>query len=137
MKPQEIDDNLKSHFLNLYSIALSDTQIDTTELELLYKFGKERGVTQDDIAQIILHPAEVEFTIPDDVLQKIEYLYDFARMIWADKKVDEFEEIALRKFCLKFGFEEQNVPTICEFLIDEAKKETPQEEVIAQVKENL
>jgi hypothetical protein len=132
-----MDEVLKSHFLNLYSVALSDCQVDTTELELLYKFGEERGIPKEDIEKVILHPHKVSFTIPEDILKKIEYLYDYARMIWADKKVDPFEEATLIKFCIKFGFEKKNAKGIADFLIEEAKKDTPKAEVFQIVNQNI
>jgi len=132
-----IDTELKSHFLNLYSVALSDTQVDEKELEYLFNFGKERGVEKEEIEELILHPDKIVFTIPEDVLKKIEYLYDFARMIWADNKVDEYELTALEKFCKKFGFEKENIEIIMKFLLEEAKSNTDKIDVINKVKENL
>ena len=55
MKQINLDPYLKSHFLNLYSIALSDLEVETTELELLYKFGEQRGITKNEINDIIIN----------------------------------------------------------------------------------
>ncbi len=137
METKQIKSELKSHFLNLYSIALSDTEIDTTELEFLFQFGQERGVPKEEIEDLILHPDKIKFNIPADTLKKIEYLYDFAKMIWADGKVDEYEEVALKKFCLKFGFEKENIDALVKFLIEEAKKYTSNTEIIDIVQQNL
>lgn len=35
-----MEEKLKGHFLNLYHMALSDTEVDTTELEMLYLIGE-------------------------------------------------------------------------------------------------
>lgn len=123
----------KSHFLNLYSIALSDTQIDTTELMLLYEFGKDRGIEKERIDELLLNADKVRFTIPDDLLIKISYLYEFALMIWADEKVDEFEVNALKKFCYKFGFKEENIDLLSDFLLQEAKENKDPENVLQRV----
>ena len=132
-----IPHGLKSHFLNLYSIALSDTQVEVKELEFLYRFGQDRGVSKDELDEIILHPDKISFQIPEDVFRKIEYLYDFAKMILADGIVDEFEITSLKKFCIKFGFKRDNIERLCEFLIDEAKHDTPLDELLKVVKQNL
>lgn len=134
---QELDSELRSHFLNLYSLALCDTQVDTSELEMLFNFGQERGVSKEEIEKIILYPNQIRFTVPIDILKKIEYLYDFARMIWADKRIDEYEYLTLQKFCNRFGFEESNSAEIATFLIEEAKKDTPKIKVIEIVEENI
>lgn len=134
---QIIDDELKSHFLNLYAMALTDTQVDTTELEMLFIMGEERGIAKEEIQNLILYPDQVRFSIPNDTIVKMEYLYDFARMAWVNGEIDEYEEIALTKFCIKFGFEPENAPKITDFLIEEAKKGTDKTLLLELVKQNL
>ena len=129
-----MDKDLQSHFLNLYAIALSDTQVDTTELALLYEFGRSRGIAEAAIESILVRPDETRFEIPDDLLKKIEYLYEFAQMIWADGKVDDYERVALEKFCRKFGFAEEVLVELTTFLLDSAGKKTPLSEVLDTVR---
>jgi hypothetical protein len=74
---------LQSHFLNLYAMALSDTQIDTVELEVLCKIGQEKGVEKSEIDHLILNPDKVKFSFPESLDEKIIYLYDFAKIIYA------------------------------------------------------
>jgi hypothetical protein len=137
MQTTLLNHELKSHFLNLYFLALSDTQIDTTELEMLFKLGQDRGIEKEEIEKIILHPDSFKFTIPQDPLTKIEYLYDYVTMILADGKIDEHEQLTLKKFCIKFGFDERNVPAIMQFLIEEAMNGTDKHVIIEQVKQTL
>jgi hypothetical protein len=132
-----LDNEQKSHFMNLYAMALTDTQIDTIELEMLFKMGEDRGIPKEEIQKLILFPDQVKFSIPSDTLVKMEYLYDFARMAWANGEIDKYEEIALIKFCNKFGFEEANAPKIAQFLIEEAKKGTDKQSLLELVKQNL
>lgn len=123
----------ESHFLNLYSIALSDTEVDTTELIKLYEFGEKRGFDKQAIDELLLNADHVSFTIPDELLKKIELLYEFAQLIWADGRVDEYERTALMKFCFKFGFEKENVEELADFLLDEAKRNTEIDELKEKV----
>jgi uncharacterized tellurite resistance protein B-like protein len=132
-----METSLKGHFLNLYHIALSDLQVATTELEMIYKIGEEKGVSRAEIDEIVISPDSVKFTAPESVLEKIESLYDFARIAWADGKIDENEERIMTLFCTKFGFELENVPTIVKFLLEEAQKETSKEIIFKIVSENL
>lgn len=104
---------------------------------MLFKLGQERGIQKEEIEQIILQPDSTKFTIPQDTVTKIEYLYDYVTMILADGKVDEHEHLTLKKFCLKFGFDERNVPAIMQFLIEEAMNGTDKREIIEQVKQTL
>lgn len=130
-------ENLQSHFLNLYSMALADTQIDTSELEALYKIGQEKGIEKSEIDYIILNPDKVKFSFPDTLEEKIIYLYDFAQIILADGVVDKNEIKTLELFCGRFGFEEANVPSITEFLINSAKENKSTEELLQIINENL
>ena len=132
-----LETTLKGHFLNLYHMALSDAEVDTTELEMLYKIGEEKGVSRIEIDEVVIRPDTIKFSPPESVLEKIESLYDFARIAWADGKIDENEERVLTMFCTKFGFEKENVPTIVKFLLDEAQKETSKQDIFKIVSENL
>ena len=128
---------LQSHFLNLYAMALSDTQIETIELETLYKIGQEKGVEKSEIDQVILNPDKVKFTFPDTLDEKIIYLYDFAKIILADGVVDKHERKTLELFCNKFGFQEDNIAGIADFLIASAKDNLQVTDLLKIITENL
>ncbi len=132
-----LETTLKGHFLNLYHMALSDTEVDTTELEILYKIGEEKGISKLEIDEVVVRPDTIKFSPPESVLEKIESLYDFARIAWADGKIDENEKRVMTMFCRKFGFEKDNIPSIVEFLLDEVQKGTSKEEIFKIVSENL
>jgi len=132
-----ISETLRAHFLNLYAMALSDLDIDPRELKLLYEFGQERGVPREDIDALLLRPDEVQFEVPQDVLTRVEYLYEFAILIWSDGVVTSDERQLLEKFCLKFGFATENVTQIADYLLDEAEQQTPQGEVLVAVEASL
>lgn len=136
-QPTAINENLKTHFLNLYAIALSDLEVDPRELKLLYEFGEERGVPSEEIDALLLHPDEVQFQVPQDILKRVEYLYDFALLIWSDGVVAPDERQLLEKFCLKFGFATENVTQIADFLLEEAEVETPTQDVLSAVEATL
>lgn len=129
-----ISTELKSHFLRLYQIAFTDDNFDVLELQMLYKFAEERGISKDQLNDILLHPSQ-DSIIPKSLEGKIEYLYDLALMIWADGIVTDDEVNTLRKYCLKFDFEEENVRDICEFLLENAKANIPLKELISKMEE--
>lgn len=130
-------DILQSHFLSLYAMALSDTQIDTVELETLYKIGQEKGIEKSEIDQVILNPDKVKFTFPDNLNEKITYLYDFAKIILADGVIDKNERSTLELFCNRFGFEEENITDIADFLIASAKENMEVTTLLQLINENL
>ena len=130
-----ISTELKSHFLRLYQIAFSDDNFDVLEIQMLYKFAEERGLTKDQLDALLLQPSH-ETHIPETLEQKIEYLYDLAIMIWADDKVTEDEENTLKKYCLKFGFYEENIEELSQFLLEHAKNKLPKEQLFQLINES-
>lgn len=132
-----LDHTLKTHFLNLYHMALSDSQIDTVELAMLYKIGEERGIAKAEIDSVVLQPDTFPFTIPEEILDKVEYLYDFARMAWSNREIAQDERQLMVHFCRKFGFEDNNIESIVHFLIEEVKKDTHKDEIFNIVTNNI
>lgn len=124
---------LKSHFLRLYRMALSDDQFDVLELQMLYHFADERGIPKEELDKLFLNPVNIGFVVPEDLNTKIEYLYDLTRIIWADGKVTDDELNMLRKYCRKFDFVEENVNDLSDYLIDCVQKNIGKEEIISQL----
>jgi DnaJ-domain-containing protein 1 len=115
-------------------LALSDNNFDEKELETILQIGEEKGISQKAFEEIIINPTSVNIAYPTDFIEKIKLLYDFTRVIWADKKVDDDEKISFSKFCRKFGFEPQESEELFEWLLDLAKKETPTSELDSEIK---
>ncbi|WP_431165176.1 hypothetical protein [Tenacibaculum halocynthiae] len=128
----EITTELKSHFLRLYQMAFSDDNFDVLEMQMLYKFAEERKVSRKELDTILLSPYH-DSSIPNSLELKIEYLYDLAVMIWADEKVTNDEITTLKKYCSKFGFLEENLNELTDFLIENAKRSTSKTELLKQL----
>ncbi|MCL6296273.1 hypothetical protein [Jejuia spongiicola] len=129
-----ISAELKSHFLRLYQIALSDDNFSHLEMQLLYKFAEERAISKIELDAILTaHSGDV--IIPETLENKIEYLYDFALMIWADEIVSKDEEIALKKYIKNFGFLDENVDDLSEYLLDSAKQDKSKTEILKELKD--
>lgn len=124
---------LKSHFLRLYQMALSDDQFNVLELQMLYHFADERGIPKEELDKLFLNPVNTEFIIPETLNTKVEYLYDLTRIIWADEKITDDELNMLRKYCRKFDFVEENINDLSEYLIDCVQKNIGKEEIISQL----
>lgn len=124
---------LKSHFLRLYQMALSDDQFDVLELQMLYHFADERGIPKEELDKLFLNPVSTEFNVPETLNTKIEYLYDLTRIIWADGKITDDELNMLRKYCRKFNFVEENINDLSDYLIDCVQKNIQKEEIISQL----
>jgi len=113
----DISENLKSHFLRLYSMAFTDDNFHPLELKMLYNFAKERGVSKDKLDELLLNPIEASAKIPENLDEKITYLYQLSEMIWADGKVDDNERSTLNKYVKLFKFKEENADELTEYLL--------------------
>ncbi len=133
MENYTISAELKSHFLRLYKMALSDDNFDVLELQMLYHFAEERGVPKEELEKLLLNPIDHESSIPESLDERIEYLYDLSRMIWADEKITEDERTTLKKYCKKFQFLEENIEELSEYLLDCVQKGVKKEEIINQI----
>jgi uncharacterized tellurite resistance protein B-like protein len=133
MEKTTIPLQLKSHFLRLYQIALSDENFNHLEMQLLYNFAEERGISRSDLDSILTGSIG-EVTIPETREERIEYLYDFAQMIWADKKITEDELNAFKKYCKKFEFLDENIDALTDYLIQSAKNDKPKDEILMELK---
>jgi len=134
MENYTVSAELKSHFLRLYKMALSDDTFGIPELQMLYHFAEERGIQKEELEKILLNPIDHESVIPDSLDERIEYLYDLSRMIWADEKITEDEITTLKKYCRKFQFLEENIEELSEYLLDCVQKGISKEEIIEQIK---
>jgi uncharacterized tellurite resistance protein B-like protein len=132
MENQTISEEIKSHFLRLYQIALADDEFSPLEMRLLYQFANERDISKKQLDEILTAHTGL-ITIPETLEKRIEYLYDFALMIWADKIVTEDEYNALKKYCRKFEFLEDKIIPLAEYLIESAKEGKSKESILLEL----
>ena len=128
----EISNELKSHFLRLYQIAITDDNFSPLELKMLYKFAEERDIPRGELDKILL-TATNQLEIPDTIEKRVEYLYDLSCMIWADGVVDIEERNALRKYCKKFEFLDENIDELSQYLLDCVENGKSKQEVINEL----
>jgi uncharacterized tellurite resistance protein B-like protein len=124
---------LKSHFLRLYQMALADDNFDILELQMLYQFADERGISKEELDKLFLNPINSDLSIPSDLNTRVEYLYDLTRIIWADGQITIDEMNTLKKYCRKFEFLEENINDLANYLIDCVQKGIGKQEIINQL----
>ena len=133
MEEITISTELKSHFLRLYQIALSDGEFSELEIKMLYEFAKERWVSKEHLDKILLHATDTIVLIPEEVAQKIEYLCDFATMVWADGVVTDDERNILEKYIKSFGFLDENIEPLATYLLDATKNGKTKQEIFNEL----
>ncbi len=113
-------------------MAMSDEDFSPSEWKMLYQFGREREIDKDALDYILLNSTgSVE--VPTEISTKIEYLYDLARMIWADEQVNEDEISMLKKYCRRFQFLEENIQELTNYLLESAKSNKSKEDLLTEL----
>ena len=104
------------------------------KIQLLYQFAEERNISHSELDEILTgHAGDV--IIPDTVEKRIEYLYDFALMVWADGIITDDERIALKKYIKKFEFLDENIEELGSYLLESAQNNKPKEEILNELNE--
>ena len=84
---------LKTHFANLYHVALIDHQLQKEELHLLYVIGERNGLSRSEIREVITQTQAQGFNIPQSFEKRVSMLFDLVSMMVADGRLDEREAI--------------------------------------------
>lgn len=113
-------------------MAMTDGDFSPSEWKMLYEFAEERGVPRDELDRILLETTG-KIEIPKTIVERVEYLYDLSRMIWADGKVTEDELTTLKKYCRKFEFEEENISELADYLIESVRVGKKKEEILSEL----
>jgi uncharacterized tellurite resistance protein B-like protein len=117
----EVDNFQKSHFLNLFNIALSDNSVDPMELKELYRIGEESGVSIEEIDFIIENPHKVKTTQYDNDFQLFNALLNVSQMILADGKIDPREITLFKRILASNNVNREIGESLIEYLIDFVK----------------
>lgn len=128
-----IDEGLKSHFLSLYCLTVSDNDVHPDELKTLYQIGLEYGITKDEIQAIVMSP-NTALIEPDTLEEKVAYLYNLTRIAYADGKIVQEEKDLIGKYAIKYGFPEANSAAIVDFFIDSVKNGKKINDILNELK---
>ena len=135
MKAKRMNQSFKQLFLGLYSMVVVDKDTDPREMELLYQIGRDYGVTNDEINDAIINSNAGLYT-PEKLDDKIQFLYQLALIAWANGEVIDAERELLKQTARRFGFLEENLDGITDYLLEQAKAGVPVEDVIKETTDN-
>lgn len=128
-----MDKKIKSHFFNLYCMAIADGNVAPKELEQLYKIGSDYyGVSPEEIQEVVFS-TDITLYKPETKEEKIILLYDLALIAWADGGIDEGEKGLLEKFAVRFDVSYNQIKTLVEFLLENAKQNVSHEELLKKL----
>ncbi len=100
------------HFAAIVRVAMSDNVINDSEHEFLQRLANNLDVNDSDFKNILKNYKSYPIKPPVSYDQRLERLYDLARMVWADRIEGEDQVKLLEKLAIGLGFNPDNVKYI-------------------------
>lgn len=128
-----INESFKQLFLGLYKMVIADDDTDPREMEILYKTGRDYGITNDEINDAIVNNRGIDLYTPENLEDKVRFLYIMAQIAWANEVIDPEERELLKETAKRFDFEEENLDGIVDYLLEKVQNNIPVEDVINEI----
>lgn len=80
-----------SHLRNLILLAKADEIVRPEEMEFIELVMSREGLTSTDYDYCSNHIEGIEFAVPNDYGERIEYLHDMIRLMMIDNDIDDRE----------------------------------------------
>jgi uncharacterized tellurite resistance protein B-like protein len=112
----------KGHFSAIVRVALADGKFAPEEKAFLDKLALRLEISPAEYAEILENPLKYPINPPYLHEQRLERLFDLARMVHVDHHLGDKQDLLLRKIGLALGFTPENVDYIVEkamILVDE------------------
>lgn len=106
----------KGHFSAIVRVAIADGDMTGEEKKFLDRLKRQLEISDDEYEEILENPSKYPINPPTLYTQRLERLYDLARMVYADHVLGPKQKDILTKFCLALGFTPGNVS----YIVDKA-----------------
>lgn len=105
----------KNYMRNLIVLAASDGQMDPGEMNLIYGIGRARGLKDWQLDKLMKEDLQThELFIPEPLTGRMNLLYDFMQLIYADGIVNNEELEFIKHIIAKFNLRQE----LADHLID-------------------
>ncbi|WP_276379851.1 TerB family tellurite resistance protein [Flavobacterium sp. H4147] len=99
----------RGHFSAIVRVAFADGKINQQEQEFLDKIASTLQISDEEYKEILADPWKHPINPPYLYTQRLERLYDLARMVHVDHHLGDLQEVMLRRMGLALGFTPGNV----------------------------
>ena len=106
----------KGHFSAIVRVAIADGVVIPEEKAFLDTLAGKLEISAAEYEEILENPLKYPINPPYSYAQRLERLYDLARMVHVDHHLGDKQDVLLRKFGLALGFTPGNV----NYIIDKA-----------------
>jgi uncharacterized tellurite resistance protein B-like protein len=102
----------KGHFSAIVRVAFADGKINEEEQAFLDKLAARLEISDEEYKDILSDPWKHPINPPYLYAQRVERLYDLARMVHIDHHLGDQQEVMLKRMGLALGFTPGNVDYI-------------------------
>ncbi|WP_435136107.1 TerB family tellurite resistance protein [Formosa sp. A9] len=106
----------EDHFAAIVRVAMDDGIISDDEKAFLDRLARNLHINEHDYELILKDYKSHPINPPTLYINRLERLYDLARMVYVDHIKGDNEEILLRKIGIGLGFSPENV----KYVVDKA-----------------
>ena len=99
----------KGHFSAIVRLALADGVLAPEEKNFLDKLATKLEISASEYEEILASPAKYPINPPYLYSQRLERLYDLARMVHVDHHLGDKQELMLKKIGIGLGFTPSNI----------------------------
>ncbi|AZQ43480.1 TerB family tellurite resistance protein [Nonlabens ponticola] len=107
----------RSHFASLVSIAQSSGLKDE-ESTLLSRYKSVLDINDSDYEEIMKDPSKFPVFPPNTSEERIQWLHDLFKIVFADHEMDETEHKLLKKYAVALGFNDEDATYLTERSIE-------------------
>lgn len=108
----------KGHFSAIVRVALADEKFAPEEKLFLDKLAVRLEISPAEYEEILENPLKYPINPPYLYEQRLERLFDLARMVHVDHHLGDKQELLLRKIGVALGFNTENI----DYIVNKALK---------------
>lgn len=127
----------KEHFRHLVDIAIADGIIEDEEHKMLKRIGKNLGLTDAEIEELIDSSKNTTYNPPYELKKRFEQMYAIVKMVLADGKIENNEMRLATNIGLKSGFTETEIPVLLSVLIGGIRNEEDEDDLFDQYRKRV
>lgn len=105
----EFKHRMKGRFSAVVRVLYADGKFDPVEKKFLDKLAFKLEISDEEYEEILENPLKYELNPPYLHIERLESLYNIARVVRHDHHLGDKQESLLSKFALALGFTTSNV----------------------------
>ena len=124
----------KGHFASIVRVALTDGKFSPEEKAFLDKLAVRLEISSTEYEEILENPLKYPINPPYLYEQRMERLYDLARIVHVDHHLGDKQEVMLIKIGVGLGFNTENVNYIVDKALILVEKEVDSDTFLFEMK---